>query len=132
MEEIKEIISLMIAVIAVTGGLLIPFVIFYVGNKSRMVLHKERMALIEKGINPYPPGGNQPAPAKPPKSIDDPLLWGLLFVGVGIGLSVGYFVAVAYGWSSTILMNSAAILCGGISLISYTLFTGKKVSKKAD
>lgn len=125
MGEIKEIISLMIAVIAVTGGLMIPFVIFYVGNKGRMALHKERMALIEKGMNPYPPGGILPAPNKPPKSVDDPLLWGSLFVGVGFGLLVGYFVAFAYGWSITILMNSTAILCGGLSLIIYMLFIAK-------
>lgn len=121
-------LGLVIALFAVVGGLGLPFFVMY--NQNR-----ERRALIEKGMDPNlanPFFGMGKKTDKKESSGRGPLLWGLLFAGIGLGVLSGYFIATSKGFDETTLMNAMAILFGGIALIIYYAGWGKNDSKKAE
>ncbi len=88
------------------------FGIFYLRITTQ---HRQRMAMIEKGL-----------PVVDPSSVkrgSGAYAWGLLFLGAGAGLGIGWFV-------DTILNGSEAgnnplpyfisvFICGGLALIHY-------------
>src|SRR5947208_2920327 len=109
-DELKELIGLLIALIAVMGGLGLPFFVIYYQNQ-------ERRALIEKGMDPnlvfswLKPGKERKHTASP----HGPLLWGSLLTGVGLGILTGYFVSYFTGLQSTIITDGTAVLFGGLA-----------------
>ncbi len=85
---------------------------------------KERMAMLEKGIDPT-------LIFREPKRVgQDPLLWGLLLAGMGTGILLGYLVHLITGWDRSVLINSLAILFGGLGLVVFSLSV-KKTGKLA-
>ena len=124
--ETKELIGLIIAFVAVTGGLGIGALAIYVSlNKEKEEMlakleaqSKQRLALIEKGLDPTmfdkKPSG---------ESIHHALLWGLLLGGVGFGGFMGYVVAESNHWRVAIVVNAFALASGGIGLIIYYILT---------
>jgi hypothetical protein len=80
---------------------------------------KERLALIEKGVDPEIIFRQRRTPGQ------DPLLWGLLLTGMGLGILVGYLLYLFTGGNREILVNSLAILFGGIGLVVYRLINKK-------
>ena len=88
--------------------------------------NKERMALIEKGLDPALADKKDNK-----KSGNDPLVWGLLLIGIGLGAFIGYVISVNTGWNQKIAMNSMALLSGVTGPLVYYLLTRKSESKKA-
>jgi hypothetical protein len=119
--------DMIIAAIGVAGGLGIGAVTIIVsvrwGMKEKIAKleakTKERLALIEKGINP------DEFPKEPKRAGNDPLLWGLLLAGMGLGAFLGFLLDQVTQWDSIILTNSLAIFFGGVGLIVYRLAFGK-------
>jgi hypothetical protein len=95
---------LILGVIPIT----IVLVLFFI-QKSK---HKERMTLIEKGINiDTLERKNSP--------FQDVLLWGMLAGGIGLGLLIAYFLLEIKVCKDDMILGILAMIFGGISLISY-------------
>ena len=92
--------------------------IFWVFLSNR---NKERMALIEKGAD-----ANL---FKSKSNLLTNLKWGMLFVGVGIGILSGNILATNSNLEESVSYFSMIFLFGGISLITYYILTGK-IKKK--
>jgi len=84
--------------------------------------HKERLALIEKGID-----------AKMFQTVRKPfyliLKLGLLFIGVSIGILMGYILNVSIKMFEGVSYPSMIFLFGGIALV-LSYFIEKKLNKK--
>jgi hypothetical protein len=117
-----KIIGLIIAIIAVAGGLAVAVLAILKGalsNKEEKLAliearNKERLAMIEKGLDPsvidkkVETGHSYAA-----------LLWGLLLVGIGFGSFAGYIISVNNNWDRHLTIHSMGLLFGGIGLIIY-------------
>ncbi|MES2372949.1 MAG: DUF6249 domain-containing protein [Bacteroidota bacterium] len=120
--ETATIIGLVIASIAITGGMVIAIVVLKISLpqqfQEKMAAmenqSKERIALIEKGIDPailY---------KKEKKVSQDPLFWGLLLIGIGSGAFYGNSVWQSFnGASQNTMVNACALFFGGIGLVLY-------------
>ena len=128
-----QIVLIVIAAIIFAGMAISVFVLkltlpsYY---KERLInieqRNKERMALIEKGMDPFL------ADKKATKSAgSDPLFWGLLLIGIGVGAFIGYVISFNTGWNQKIATDSMTILFGGIGLLIYYFFKRNTESKKA-
>ncbi|MCF0053236.1 hypothetical protein LXM25_24410 [Dyadobacter sp. LJ53] len=95
------------------------FGIIYVFFVTR---HRERIALIEKGAD---------ASIFSDKSfISYPTLkFGMLFVGVGLGIITGNFLDNQYDFSKGVAYLSMTFLLGGVSLILNFIIERKMVSQ---
>ena len=91
------------------------FGIVYVSITSR---NRERMAMIEKGIDP--------AIFKSQNPEHRSLRIGMLLVGVSVGLVIGYMLNTYAGVKEELAYFSMAFLFGGLSLILYYFFTRKE------
>jgi hypothetical protein len=80
---------------------------------------RERLAMIEKGINPETIFKARRTPGQ------DPLLWGLLLAGMGLGIIIGYVLHLLTGGNREVLVNGLAILFGGIGLVQYRMLNKK-------
>ncbi len=81
--------------------------------------NKERLAMIEKGIDPLKFSrrpANQKTVAK----------WGMLFVGIALGIIVGALLIHYTTLSEPALMFSSIIFFGGISLLIFYFTIGQK------
>jgi hypothetical protein len=75
---------------------------------------RERLALIEKGIDPD-------QLLKEKRGVGhDPLFWGLLLTGLGLGILLGYILSMVTQWYSLMLPNAMGILLGGLGMIVYS------------
>lgn len=87
---------------------------------------KERIALIEKGIDPavmY---------KKEKKASNDPLFWGLLLLGIGSGSFFGNIVWHQFSWTTEkVIVDSLACLGGGLGLVVYHISNSLINRKKA-
>jgi ABC-type Fe3+-siderophore transport system permease subunit len=83
--------------------------------------NKERMALIEKGGNAdmFRTKGNRLSSLK----------WGMLLVGIGIGILFGNIIETTTALEEETAYFSMIFLFGGIALISYYLIAGKLENK---
>jgi hypothetical protein len=113
--------DMVIGAIAVAGGLAIAAISIVVSVPWAMkeklakleARNRERMALIEKGIDP-----DQLLKEKRGMG-QDPLFWGLLLAGLGLGVLLGYILSMVTQWDSMILPNAMGALLGGLGLIIY-------------
>ena len=82
---------------------------------------KERLSLIEKGqsINILETKKNTPTVLK----------WGMLFIGVGVGIIIGRILALYTAMGEEESFFSMIFLCGGIALVIYH-FIAKNIEKK--
>jgi len=125
--DTQNVYGLIIAGIAVTGGLAIGAISIAVSVpwsfKEKLAKldakNKERLALIEKGYKPEEVFREKKGPGQ------DPLFWGLLLAGIGLGIFVGYSLYLMTGWNRTVMTNSMAIFLGGVGLIAYHLYRKK-------
>lgn len=87
---------------------IIWFMLFSIGTLIMVVFLRkytniERMALIEKGQEPY---------QIKQSNTSIPLRFSLLFIGFGLGLLIGYFLDSAFGMEE-VAYFSMIFICGG-------------------
>jgi predicted MFS family arabinose efflux permease len=90
------------------GTLLAIFGIAYVFLMTR---HRERKAMIERGVDPS-------IFAEKDSPIPTTLKFGMLFVGVALGILLGDMLYPNCGLEEGTAYSSMILLCGGISLIA--------------
>ena len=97
-------------------------VIFGIIYVRSMTLHRQRMAMIEKGLDPSSIG-DRPDQNKT-------LRTGMFFMGVGIGLALGWVVDYAINmdqWGNNPMPYFIAVLiCGGAALLQYHRMVSRK------
>jgi hypothetical protein len=95
-----------------TTEFLIPLSFFAMifGIVYVIVRRKERLAMIEKGADPSI-FENRKSPAS--------LKWGMLFVGIGVGILLGKIFAAYSCLGEDASMFSMICLCGGLSLVIF-------------
>ena len=107
-------------------GILVPISFFalVLGIIYLSIRKKERMAMIEKGIDTaiFVTHKKQSFPS---------LKWGMFLIGLGIGLIIANLLVSNYIMDEQVAYFSMIFLFGGLALvISY--FVGKKLSEKEE
>ncbi len=87
-----------------------------------MTRSRERMAMIERGVDASIFSGNN--------SISPTLKFGMLFVGVAIGMLTGSVLHDYYGFGSVTSFLAMVFLFGGISLILNFIIEQRLTKKK--
>jgi hypothetical protein len=119
-----ELSGIIIGGIAVAGGLAIGAIAIIISvpwstkeKLTRMEIRsRERLAMLEKGIDPEIVFKQQKGAGQ------DPMLWGLLLAGMGLGIVVGLILSTSVGWDRGVLTNAMGILGSGLGLIIYSIF----------
>lgn len=96
----------------------LPLLLLVVFILIQRTKHKERMALIEKGLG-------EPLLNRKENPFQDVLMWGLLGTGVGIGLFVGYMMMTLPLFKDDMILGIMSILFGGLGLIVYYFYKRK-------
>ena len=110
-----EIIGVFIPIIAIMGGVII---VIYL----RKYANDERMAMIEKGVDP--------STFTRPKRYDaGPLRASLLLIGAGIGLLLGHFLERQFNMAEEVAYFSMLFIFGGLGLGAAYLVEEKKQRK---
>jgi cytochrome c oxidase assembly factor CtaG len=122
MEGMLGILAGIIAILLIFGGP--PTLIVLIYYFSRKAKHKERMALIEKGIDAS-------IFIKEETTFHKVLMWGMLIGGIGFGLLLGYILSVYTPMRQEIIMPIMALLFGGLGLIGYYVYRKKTETKSA-
>ncbi len=114
------------------GEFLVPIFLFggaawvlivYFNNRS-----KERMAMIEKGVNPSDFKGTPMKEWFRTNPLSS-LKWGLLTMFVGFGLLVATFVHRNYDVPDSIYM-ACMLVAGGLALIIFYFIAAKKIKQE--
>lgn len=106
----------LIAMVILLG--ILPITILVIWFLIVKIRHKERMSLIEKGID-ITTGERKSGP------FQDVLMWGMLSVGIGIGLLIAYIFLEKAVVKDDMISGTLSILFGGIGLIGYYLIRRK-------
>jgi uncharacterized membrane protein YesL len=122
MEGILGILAGIIAILLIFGAP--PALVVMIYYFSRKAKHKERMALIEKGIDAS-------IFIKEETTFHKVLLWGMLIGGIGFGLLLGYILSVYTPMEQETIMPIMALLFGGLGLIGYYVYRKKTETKSA-
>ncbi len=122
MENVLGILTGMLAVLLIFGGG--PALVVLIYYFSRKAKNKERMALIEKGIDAS-------IYLKEETTFHTVLMWGMLMGGVGLGLLLGYILSIYTPMREEIIMPIMALLFGGFGLIGYFVYRRKTETKSA-
>lgn len=110
----------LIGIILVFGVLPVTIIIIlYFLQKAK---HKERMELIEKGVD-------LPALKRKESPFQSTLMWGMLAGGTGLGLLIAYVLLETKILYDDMILGILAMLFGGLGLTSYH-FMMKKDDKK--
>jgi hypothetical protein len=113
-----------LSVVVIIGAFTIAFLII---NRTLQANHRERMALIETGMDPsLADRKKKEAPGR-----YGPQLWGSLLVGIGVGLVVGYFAiyVIGSGAEEELILNASALIFGGGALSTHYQRWKKKDDK---
>jgi len=96
--------------------------------------HKERMAMIEKGVNPADFKSAPPSQLRQVRqgSVLSNLKWGLLFVFAGIGLLVGQQLEYYFGFHEESAVFGSILITGGCALIIFYFIATKKLKEQKD
>lgn len=90
--------------------------------------HKERMAMIEKGLNPDQFKSSKPAPIFKSDALSN-LKWGLLIAFVGIGIIIGEQLRYI-GFNEESSVPASMSIAGGLALIIFYFIASKKMKEK--
>lgn len=106
------------------GGIAVVMYKYYDGR------HRERMAMIEKGVNPAEFKGASWIQALKVNPLAS-LKWGLLALFVGIGVFVGRIVTLQYDMHDAAYLASMLVF-GGIALIIFYAIASRKLKKEEE
>jgi hypothetical protein len=115
------------------GEIVVP--IFLFGGTAAVLLkyfdnrHKERMAMIEKGVNPAE-FKSAPFPRLWQGNLLSNLKWGLLLVFTGIGLFIGFQLENYFGFHEDTAVFGSILIAGGLALIIFYLIAIIKAKKE--
>ena len=116
-------------------GILVPLTLF---AGTAVVLwkffegrHKERMAMIEKGVNPADFKSASPFRLWQGSMLSN-LKWGLLFIFVGIGLLVGLQLENYFRFDEGSFIFGCILITGGLALIIFYFIAAKKLKEKKE
>lgn len=104
--------------------ILIPLFVFIMIIFIRRYENKEKMAMIEKGIDP--------GTAKPPHRSSGGLKFALIAIGAGIGLLIGNFLEVTTQIEEEVAYFSMIFLFGGLGLLIAHFIIEKKEEKEKE
>lgn len=93
--------------------------------------HKERMAMIEKGVTPTDFKSATPLRLWKGNVLSN-LKWGLLFVFAGIGLLVGQQLEYYFGFHEDSAVFGSILITGGLALIIFYIIAAKKLKEKKE
>jgi hypothetical protein len=88
--------------------------------------HKERMAMIEKGVNPSDFKSTTPFRLWQGNVLSN-LKWGLLFVFAGLGLLIGQQLEYYFGFHEESAVFGSILITGGLALIIFYFIAAKKL-----
>ncbi len=111
-----------LAVLLIFGGIPAALVVAY--SFSRKARHAERLAMIEKGVDPSTFMNEE-------TSSNTALMWGMLILGVGLGSFLGYILSVFTSMSQQYLMPALSLIFGGLGLVGFFIYRNKSEAKKA-
>lgn len=111
-----EILGVMIPMIAIVGAVI---TIIYL----RRYENAERMAMIEKGVDPS-------LFAKKSRSASGPLRAGLLLIGAGTGLLLGSILSNVFDMERPVAYFSMILFFGGLGLIGAYVIEEKKIKEE--
>jgi hypothetical protein len=94
---------------------LVPIAVIWAIGQYQQLKHKERMTMIEKGLG-------DTLMDKKESPFQDVLLWGLLAVGIGLGLLAGYMLLEASIVRDDAILGILSMLFGGISALGYSIY----------
>lgn len=108
--------ELLIPIISIIMSLSIPLFAIYYSYRKQQDIMREREVMIKEGMMPPPLKEDIQSPSR-----RDPLLLGINFTGVGLGMLLGWLF---YRYNSEfvsapIAMFAGALLCVGIANIIY-------------
>ncbi|MDI3525929.1 MAG: hypothetical protein PWR03_112 [Tenuifilum sp.] len=114
-----NVLALFIPIISilVTGAA----VIYYLWAQN-----KERLAMIEKGVDPSKFIRTRPV------NNNSVAKWGLLLIGVAVGIIVGAILQHFTKLDEGALMFASILLFGGLGLLTYYFTVGKKSEQKGE
>jgi hypothetical protein len=116
-------------------GILVPLAFFgviaVVLLKHFETRHKERMAMIEKGVTPADFKSATPSRLWQGSVLSN-LKWGLLFVFAGIGLLVGLQLENYYRFDEGSVIFGSILITGGLALIIFYFIAAKKLKDKKE
>ena len=115
------------------GEFLVP--IFLFGGTAAVLWkffegrHKERMAMIEKGLNPSELKSQVKFQIGQGHVLSN-LKWGLLLAFAGIGLLLGQQIHYVWGYHEDSAVFGAMLICGGFALIVFYFIAARKLKDK--
>lgn len=110
------VIVIIVAILASTFGV---FFIVYHAIKAE---HTEKLALIEKGMDPS-------FLKKKPPDINTVLKNGIFITGIAVGIIIGYILTLIIPIQEYVCYPAMILLFGGLSLITYYLIESKNKRK---
>lgn len=116
MNDVSEVLGIMIPIVAIIGSFIM---IVYL----RKYENTERMAMIEKGVDPTL------FTKKARSNTSGPLRASLLLMGAGVGLLVAYFLDRAYDMEE-VAYFSMLFVFGGLGLGAAYLVEEKKIKEE--
>jgi hypothetical protein len=116
MNDLTEVLGIMIPIVAIVGAFTM---IVYL----RRFENAERMAMIEKGVDPTL------FTQKKRANTSGPLRASLLFIGAGVGLLIAYFLDRAYNMEE-VAYFSMLFVFGGLGLGAAYLVEEKKIKEE--
>ncbi|MBE0646373.1 MAG: hypothetical protein IH596_01170 [Bacteroidales bacterium] len=105
------------------GEILIPIAFFasIIAIVYLILRRKERINLIEKG--------QSATIFETRKNVPQALKWGMLLIGIGVGILIGRILALYTAMGEEESFFSMVFLCGGISLVLFH-FIARNMEKK--
>jgi len=111
-ELVYNIVELVMPFLGIGLSFLVLYIIFY-AIKSE---HKVKMALVEKGMDPSLASKKA---RRHPRNHSNLLKNGLFFIGLALGILMGYLLNQSAGMNVWVAYPSMILVFGGLALIGY-------------